>query len=165
MDKKLLAALGLSETATMEQALNAIETLKLEKQTALNGAQTPDPVKFVPRADYELAMNRAKTAEDKLSEQGKAEHGKAVNAAVDGAIAAGKIAPASKDYYIATCQDAAGLERFKKFADAAPAVIDPKSPLKEKQPAATNQGELTADELALCSRMMIAPEEFKKARA
>jgi phage I-like protein len=165
MDEKLLATLGLPKTATVEQALNAIEALKEEKRAALNSAQTPSPEKFVPRADYDLAMNRARSAEDKLSEQSKAEHTKEVNAAVDAAIAAGKIAPASKQFYVDSCGDAAALERFKAFAAAAPAVIDPKSPLLGTQPPTANQGELTPNQMAICTRMGIAPEDFKKARA
>ncbi len=67
MLKKILKALGLPEDATEETALNAVGKLQVDLQTALNSAHTPSLDKFVPKADYDLALNRAITAEAKIT--------------------------------------------------------------------------------------------------
>ena len=117
MLKEIAAALGLAEAATAPEIVTAIGALK--SSTALN-AQQPDLAKFVPRADYELALNRAKSAEDKIAAAAKSAHESEVAAAIDGAVKGGKIAPASRDFYLATCSTADGLANFKKFIAAAP---------------------------------------------
>jgi phage I-like protein len=127
MLKEIAAALGLTEAATSPEIVTAIAALKAS--TALNAAQQPDLARFVPRADYELALNRATTAEAKIAADGKAAHEAKVAAAIDGAVKAGKVAPASKDFYVATCSTAEGLAAFEKFVDKAPTafreIVDP----------------------------------------
>ena len=120
MLKDIAAALGLAETATSPEILTAIGALKTA--TALN-AQHPDLARFVPRADYELALNRANGAEAKLAADAKAAHEAKVAAAIEGAVKAGKVAPASKDFYLATCATTEGLASFEKFVASAPTVF------------------------------------------
>lgn len=123
--KELLAKLSLPETATLAEALNAIGTLQGNLQTALNRAETPSLEKFIPRGDYDAALARATNAEQKLADQQKVELETAINSAVDAATQAGKIIPATKDYYLAMCRQDGGLEQFEKFVSAAPVVGDP----------------------------------------
>jgi len=115
MLKEIAAALGLSETATSPEIVTAIGALKTA--TALNAQ---DLARFVPRADYDLALNRAGVAEAKLAADAKAAHEAKVAAAIEGAVKAGKVAPASKDFYLATCAGAEGLAAFEKFIASAP---------------------------------------------
>lgn len=122
MLKKILTKLGLSESATEEQALNALGALQSNLQTALNRAETPSLDKFVPRGDFDVALNRATTAEQQLADQQKADLETAINAEVDAALKAGKITPATKDYHVAMCRQEGGLEQFKKYAAAAPVI-------------------------------------------
>jgi phage I-like protein len=96
MDKILCAALGLAETATVNDALAVIEKLK----TAQNTAQSID-------------LNAAQLKKE-------------AEAAVDEAVKAGKIPPALKDTYINMCATQAGLEQFKDIAAKTPAIIDGK---------------------------------------
>jgi hypothetical protein len=58
IDPEVLTALGLAPTATSADAVAAIVALREPAQTALNRAAVPDPALFVPRADYQLALNR-----------------------------------------------------------------------------------------------------------
>ena len=132
MLKKILIALGLAEDATEEQALNAIEKKDSDLATALNRANTPDLGKFVPRADYDAALARASNAETALDERVKAELEATITTEVDAACKAGKITPATKDYYTAMCRQEGGLEAFRKFIEAAPVVGDPSG--KDKTP-------------------------------
>lgn len=118
----LLAALGLASTASFEDALNHITKIKGDLTVALNAANSPPLDKFVPKGDYDLALNRATEAEGKLAAQAKETLETAINSEIDAALQAGKITPATKDYHIAQCRQEGGLERFKAFVAAAPSV-------------------------------------------
>lgn len=119
----LLTALGLAASATPEQAINQVTKLNGDLATALNHAAQPSLDKFVPKADYDLALNRATDAEGKLAAQAKATLETAINAEIDTALKAGKITPSTKDYHIAQCRMEGGLDRFKAFCQAAPTVV------------------------------------------
>ncbi len=130
---KLLAELGLPATATFLDALNRIAQMKTEHATALNQAQNPPLDKFVPRADYDTALNRATTAEASVKAIKDEQLETAINAEIDQALKAGKITPATKDYHVAQCRMDGGLERFKEFVKAAP-VVGGDSGLGDKKP-------------------------------
>lgn len=159
MDPAVLQALGLNPTATAAEAVLAINSLKSAEQLAMNRAATPDPEKFVPKADHQLALNRI--SEFEAADKARAE--KEAEGAVDAAITAGKIAPASRDYHLATCRAEGGLERFRAFVEAQPVIAAP-SGLDKKNPDAL-PGKLSAEELAVCRQLGIPPEEFAAARA
>ncbi len=125
MLKKILAQLGLAEDATEETALNAIGKLQTDLRTALNSAQNPPLNAFVPRADYELALNRATTAEAKIAQGEKDRLEGEIATAINQALQDGKIAPASADYYTAMCRTEGGLEQFRAFVASAPKIVAP----------------------------------------
>lgn len=158
MDTAVLEALGLKPDATAADAVVAIAALKSAERLALNRAETPDPEKFVPKADHQLALNRISKFE--ADEKARAED--AAVAAVENAIAEGKIAPASRDYHLATCRAEGGLERFRDFVKDQPVIAGP-SGLGKKDPA-DQPGKLNADELAVCRQFGMTPEDFAKAR-
>jgi len=158
--KALLAKLGLPETATIEQALNAIGTLQGNLQTALNRAETPSLDKFVPRGDYDAVLLRATNAETRLADQKKAELETALNAEVDAAMKAGKITPATKEFYVAMCRQDGGLEQFRKFVAAAPVVGDP-SDLDTKSPEQGGKA-LNAEDQKVADMFGNSAEDLKK---
>ena len=157
----LLASLGLTSTATFEDALNSITKMKGDLSVALNSAASPPLDKFVPKADYDLALNRATSAEGKLTEQAKATLETAINTEIESALAAGKITPGTKDYHVAQCRQEGGLDRFKQFAAAAP-VVAADSNLKDKKPGETDTA-LNAEDHKVCEMMGLSVEEYKKA--
>lgn len=125
MPKLILAALGLPETATEDEAVRAINTQKDELQRAVNARATPDLQRFVPRADYEALQTRATNAEQKNAEVEKARHQAAVDSEIKAALEAGKITPATETFYRATCSSEQGLTDFRAFVQkAAPVVSD-----------------------------------------
>ncbi|MGE4334537.1 MAG: phage protease [Pigmentiphaga sp.] len=158
--KELLKRLGLDEGATEEAALNALAKLQGDLVTAKNRAETPSLDKFVPRGDYDAALNRAANAEQKLAETQKAEFVKAVNAEVDAAVTAGKITPATADFYKATCADQTGLDRFREFVKAAPE-IGGKSGLEGKTPEQTGKA-LNAETAQVAKLFGLTPEDIEK---
>jgi phage I-like protein len=158
--KKILAKLGLSEDVTEETALNAIGKLQIDLQTALNSAQTPPLDKFVPKADYELALNRAATAEAKISQGEKDKLEGEIETAINQALTEGKIAPASKEFYVATCRAEGGLEQFKKFIASAPQIVAD-SGLGGKKPDGARTA-INAQENEIIAKMGITEEEYLK---
>jgi phage I-like protein len=149
----LAAALGISVDSTEDQAVAAIAQLK----TAAN-AQQPQLDRYVPRADYDALVTRATNAEQALADRNQADHLAKVETAINAALTAGKITPATEGYHRASCADAAGLERFQAFAAAAPVVagdtaVDP----SKRPPSATA---LNADEREVCRLTGIDPAAY-----
>ncbi|NCG50552.1 phage protease [Serratia fonticola] len=155
---EIAAALGLAADATVESGVTAIQTLKTAEQVALNRAQNPDLTAFVPTATYQLALNRAETAEGQL----KIQADKDAENLVDAAIAEGKVAPANRDMYLATCRTEDGRKQFTEFTKGAPVIVN-KDPAK-KAPGQQDKQELTETELAMCRRMGISKEAFLAAK-
>lgn len=134
---------------------------KRDNETALNRASSPDPEKFVPRADYELATNRV----SELETQVKAAQDAEIEAEVDAAVEAGKIAPASRDYHLATCRTEGGLDRFRGFVGQSPVIAPDKRTAKTTTTAKTDKDGLSAEELAVCRQMGMSPADFAAAKA
>lgn len=155
---ELTQALGLGADADTASALTAINTLKADHQLALNRAAAGhDLNKFVPKETYELALNRANTAEALV----KADADAKLGSLVDDAIAAGKVAPANRDMFLGMCRQDGGVEQFQKFVEAAPVIAD-----ASKVKTTTEQdGKLSKDELAMCRMMNVKPETWKATKA
>lgn len=158
MDKAVLEALGLKADATTADAVVAINALQKARDTALNSAAHPDPEKFIPKADHQLALNRIATFEADAKTRTEAD----IVATVDAAVAAGKVAPASKDYHLASCRAEGGLERFKAYVAAAPVIAGGATPPKK---ADADPVALNAEERQVCAIMGMKPEEFAAQKA
>lgn len=139
--KKIAAALGLADDADEAAVLAAIETgkttmssvaaaLKVEEGGDIAAAATaavtaaasaknagdPDPTQFVPKAAFdELQSTVASLQDDKL--QGE----------VDAAVAAGKLAPAMKDWGLALIKK--DPTAFASFVESAPVLAGGKAPV------------------------------------
>ncbi|HEE5143897.1 TPA: peptidase, partial [Klebsiella pneumoniae] len=155
---QIATVLGLAATASIDDAVSAIQTIKNSEQTALNRAQNPDLSKFIPQETYQLALNRAQIAEERL----KTLDEKAATALVDDAVTAGKVAPANRDMYLALCRSEDGRQKFESFVKTAQPLVN-LDPSKGKE----NNGQqttLTETELAMCRSMGLTPEEFLAAK-
>lgn len=119
----LCAALGLAADAAPDTIIASAAKLKADHATALNAATHPDLAKFVPKADYDVALNRATAAEQKLADQNKIALNAAATALIDGAVKDGKIAPASKEFYLGLCSSQEGLDKVKAHLASAPKII------------------------------------------
>lgn len=154
-------SLNLPETATDADAVVAIEQIKTDKQVALNAQHTPDPTKFVPRADYVLVVGERDELKTALNSQQKAGKEKEIGELVDKAIADKKIAPVSRDYHIATCQQEGGIERFKQLLSVtAPALGD--LGLDGKQPGEGNNVALNAEQKKVAEMFGNSAEDIAK---
>lgn len=132
--KQLCKVLGLTDDATDESIVTAAESLKSDKEKALNKASSFDANKVVPIADYQQVRGDLDKALNKISEFETA----GAEAVVDEAIKNRKIAPSSKDYHLNACKTEGGLEAFKKMVASSPAIIDDQNDLngdpENKQP-------------------------------
>ncbi|MDQ7091764.1 MAG: phage protease [Methylococcales bacterium] len=136
LPKAIASALGLDAEDSVESAVTAIKKLKGDVATANNRATNPALDKFVPRADYDVALNQTKEANEKLVTIEKQGRDSEIETAINQALKDGKITPATKDYHVANCQQEGGLKRFKEFVAAAPEIVaasnlDGKKPPKQ----------------------------------
>lgn len=157
LPKLILDALALGEDATEQEALTAINTLKSEKEVALNRANSPDLNHFVPKATYETALNRATQAEEQLAKISEQE----IDALVQGAIDESKVAPADKDMYVDLCASEKGRAQFKKFIEGAPKIATNRQVETPNKPEGQK---LEEHEVALCHKMGVTEEEFLAAK-
>jgi len=154
--KKIAAALGLPETATEDQVLVALNAL----QTKATNSQQVDLSVYAPRADVAAMEQRAINAETKLAEQSKADLQKRAEVTVNSAVTGRKIAPASRDQYLALCATEEGLASFEKIMATTPAVL----PELPKDPVTTPGGStaLNASEEAVARAAGYSNDEWKK---
>lgn len=161
---KVLAALGLPETATEDDAVAAISAMKTEKETALNQAKSPPLSLFVPRADFEVAINRETKAKTDLAALVTQTRDAEIDAVVGEAVAKGQITPATKDYHLAACRTEDGLKAFKEMIAKVP--VNPAanaSGLDDKKVAPG--AALSEGQLALCRDLGLTEAEFIAAQA
>ena len=151
-------ALGVAEDADEATALNAVTAIKADLATAK--AATPSLDLYVPRGDYDVALNRAETAETALNAEQVRIHDAAIGAEVDAAIAAGKVTPATRDYHLAQCRQEGGLDRFKEFVKVSATIVAP-TDLTATKPGTGKQA-LTDDDLAICSQLDIPVADYQK---
>ena len=152
MDKELAKALGLDDTATIADAIKAV-----------NALSTPALTKFIPRADYDQVLARATNAEQELAEFKNERAKSAAEALIDKAIADRKIAPASRDHYLKLALNSrADVEAVLATTPAIIPAGEDKG-LASGDPAGQS-GALSPDEKAMCAQLNLNEDEFLKAR-
>jgi len=119
--KDLLKKLGLAETASENDAIAAVDALT----TSLNAAKsaTPSLQLFVPRADYDLVSGQLAALNARVDADNKASRDKEVSLFLDGAVRGMKIAPASREQYLALCASDEGFEQVRKLVAGMPALF------------------------------------------
>ena len=158
----IAAALGLTAAADESACLAAINSLKQDKQTALNAAHSPNPDQWKPKAEFDAVLARASTAEAALNAVQQQSREAEITAVIDQAQADGKVIPATRDYYLSCCQEEGGLERFKKALPSMPVIGKAADRADGKPPA--SQTALNAEEQRICTQLGLTPEEFLAAR-
>lgn len=154
--QKVAAALGLPADATEESVLARVG--ELQQSTAAE----PDLSAYVPKADHEAVLQRATAAETALA-TAQAEVIKSTAAAVvDGAIAAGKIPPASRELFLSTAATEAGLAALQKQLAAAPSIVQPGATAPAGTPAAASAGKLSDVQKAVCAQLGLSEAEYLK---
>ncbi|GAB7078758.1 phage protease [Megalodesulfovibrio paquesii] len=149
----ITAALGLPATAGPQEVVTAINSIKVSAM--------PDLTRYVPRADYDAAAQRAANAEAKLAGIEQQAKDTAIEAAIGEALKAGKIVPATADFYRASCRQDGGLEAFRAFCAVAPAIGTPSAATGAPPEGAAPT--LDAPARAVCAALGIAEADYAKA--
>lgn len=161
--KKLLAALGLPEDASEEQALSAIKALTDKPAVAATTATTtaPDPAQYVPVAVVqELQTN--------LAALSASVHARAVDDVIAPALGDGRLLPAEEAWARDTAKTPAGLASLTSLLKVRQPIAALASTQTKGQPpaaaAATDTHGLTADELAVAAACGMTPEAYAKGK-
>lgn len=189
MDKELLALLGLKEDATKEEVLAACSELKKvpeelkakveELQTSLKAKDTElatareeakkpgavDLKNVVPRADYDLALNRISELEKDNKERKLSLHNEKVEAALDKALKAGKIAPSTVEIHRKGCATQEGLDLFQELMEKAPVVVTAEEIVTGNPPGSDGKMSLNAEERKFIKVMGLTEEEYRAGAA
>ena len=168
---KLRAVLGLEASTTLDddkniaECITAINSMKTNHETALNTANNkqPDMTKFIPRGDYNAAINRAETAEDALKQRDAKDLEGKIETALNAALDSGKITPATRDYYKGQCEKDGGLDEFIKFAELTPAVVGGETNLNSKTPGGDTATALNSDQKYAADQLNISHEDYAEA--
>jgi phage I-like protein len=158
MDKQnriaLCSKLGLASEASDTAIMEAVNVLQEDRQKALNSASTPSLEKFVPRADHDQLKDELEKANNRIKEIDEGN----IEALVDEAIKAKKIAPASREYHLAACKS--NPEAFQEYVKTAPVLdITQESGLDDE--TIPEGGELSAEDKAMCSALGIDEAAYK----
>lgn len=148
------AALNLEPSSTNEQIAEAIGI------AAAAPAATTD---MVPRATHALAEQRAQNAERELAEMRQAGHDAEAKAAVADAVSRGVVAPADEEYFLQSCADAAGLERFRKWSKDRPPAMAQTQRRPGAAPAGQEQKPELSPEQREVNRQMLGVEDPRSA--
>jgi phage I-like protein len=174
MNPEILAALGLKADASEDEVLAAVQSFRAAKQElaaklnqtreelAVANAKEPALDKFVPRADHDAVKCQLDEAQAALHSIRQEAADKEVAQAIDAALKAGKITPATVDYHKAQCSQEGGLELFRKFVEAAP-VIGDDSGLDDKKAPGKGARQLSDEEKAVCQSLGLSEEQFRAA--
>ncbi|MFZ5746369.1 MAG: phage protease [Pseudomonadota bacterium] len=137
------AVLGIDEAAAASAIVAEIKALKAR-------AENPDPAKFVPA-----------TVADELRGQLAEINAERGEAAIAGAIKAGKLAPAEKDWAIGYYAEK-GATAFASMLANRPVILAPGvQPGGDRK---VEKGKLSDEELAVASAMGLTAEQFAAAR-
>lgn len=158
--KKLLAALGLQESATEDEALSAVAALKTHVATLSAQAAQPDPAKFAPIATLTALQGENATLQTQLvALQAEVDGGKLEQVIADGK-AAGKITPATEPW--ARDLGKANLASLTAFIASAPVVVKPGETQTGGKTGVTGTAALSATDLAACQAFGLAPADYTK---
>lgn len=162
MLKKLLAALGLQESATEAEALSAVAGLKTNVASLSAQVAAPDPAKFVPIATLSALQGEHASLQNQLATLSAEVNGGKLDKVVTDGLAAGKLTPATEAW--ARDLGKKDLAALSAFISAAPVIVKPNETQTNGQGEQDNGDGLTSAELAVCSATGIAPADFLKTK-
>lgn len=168
MDPKLLALLGLAASATLAEALAAIDSLKAKLSAALGTESTllsltgvkSGPEALATAMAWKAAVETAEKLAARVHELEGASKKAEVKSLLDGAVKGGKVAPAQVP--MLTQMGEQNVEQLKAFIAAAPAVL-PKTGATEAA-GGDSVVQLTSDDMKVASLMGTDLKKLAKLR-
>lgn len=161
--KKLLASLGLQESATETEALAAVAALKTNVATLSVQATHPDPARFVPIATLSALQAEHADLQGRLAALTAEVNGGKLEKVVSDGLAAGKLTPATEAW--ARELGKKDLAVLTAFLAAAPVVVAlGQTQSGGKGSTGAGGAALSETELAVCKATGTSPEDFIKHR-
>lgn len=158
--KKLLAALGLQETATEAEALSAVANLKTNVASLSAQVAAPDPAKFVPIATLSALQGEHAELQGKMAAlQAEVSGGKLDKIIADG-LAAGKLTPATEAW--ARDLGKANLAQLSAFIEAAPVIAKPGETQSGGAGNGSGTAALSADQKRVCELLGVSEADYQK---
>ena len=156
----IIAALGLNADATEAEVVTAINTLKTPAATATNGAV--DLALYAPRADLQQMEARALNAEQALAERNKEDLRERAERLIDEAINSDKpkIAPSSRDAYLAMCNTEEGLQKVEAILKTQPPILSNGSQVPTGAPGSETDTALNAAERQVAEAAGLSDKEW-----
>ena len=156
--ERLREAFGLAADADDDAIIAAVNQAR-----AVN--RPVDLAVYAPRTELATAVNRATSAEAERDTLKAEKTEAAIEAAINGALDAGKIVPASADTYRALCRTQGGLEQFTALAATLPILAGAAdSRAREKVETGANQTKLSEAERAVCRALGQSDDDFLKTK-
>lgn len=154
--RALCESLGIESEDPAHQ-LAAARAIAAASARAADAGADPNPERYVPRSEFE------RVSKD-LSELRAAQATAEAERAVDGAIKAGKVIPANREWAMGYARE--NPEGFAAYCEATPAILEPgESSLARGRPPGAGGGDsLAGVERAVCEQMGIDPKAFLAAR-
>lgn len=159
--KKLLAALGLQETATEAEALAAIASLKTNVAALSAQVAAPDPAKFVPVATLSALQGEHAELQGKFTALQAEVSGTKLEKVVADGLAAGKLTPATEAW--ARDLGKKDLAALSAFVDAAPVVAKPGGTQSGAQGGGGgNTVALSAEQKKVCALLGVSEADYQQ---
>lgn len=152
LPETILTAIGLAPDADEAAVVAAIDALKA-------APPAPSLNHYAPRAELDLARNRATVAEAALHELQQAQTHRQIDALIEQGLAAARITPATVEYHRAQAQGEGGVERLHQYLAAAPAVVTAET--RTGQPP-EGTPELNSQAAAIAAAFGNSPETLAK---
>ena len=154
--KQLRELLGMSPDASSDDILKQVGTMASAcAQDDSASHRNLDPARYVGVAEFQQALTELNALKLQRARE-QAEH------AVDGAIRAGKLAPAHREWAIAYC--AADPKGFDTFAARQPVLLPGESNLGSDPRTVRSRAQassmLSATEVAICGLLGVKPHDF-----
>lgn len=159
MLKKLLAALGLQETATEAEALSAVAGLKTNVASLSAQVATPDPSKFVPIATLSALQGEHVALQGQLAALSAEVNGGKLDKVINDGLAAGKLTPATEAW--ARDLGKKDLAALTAFLAATSVVVTPGTTQTNGQgDAGKSTVALTAEQKTVAAALGLTTEQF-----
>lgn len=158
--KKLLAALGLQETATEAEALSAVASLKSNVAALSAQVAAPDLSKFVPIATLTALQGEHASLQTKLTALSAEVSGGKLDKVVSDGLAAGKLTPATEAW--ARDLGKSNLAQLSAFIEAAPVVVKPGETQSGGKGDGSAVAALSADQKKVCELLGLSEADYQK---
>jgi len=161
MLNQIAKALGLKEDATEAEILSKIGETTANVETLRRQAETPNPEMFVARKEHDALIETCNTLRADIKKRDDADLDRDVTAAVEKAIADGKVLPAIKDSEIELCR-AIGVDRYGERLSKITPVLDKGETETKDDPGNQDAGTLDAQQKEVCRAMGLSEDDFRE---